>query len=86
MAKHSEYFELALAGFAAVLALLFQPISEHVFANALQAWLTTHMQASEAELIARLSEVIVPAAGDLADRGAAALSRAGDRAGIPQRG
>jgi hypothetical protein len=63
MAKHSEYFELALAGFAAVLALLFQPISEHVFANALQAWLTTHMQASEAELIARLSEVIVPAAG-----------------------
>jgi hypothetical protein len=41
MARHSEYFELALAGFAAVLALLFQPISEHVFANALQAWLAT---------------------------------------------
>jgi hypothetical protein len=63
MARHSEYFELVLVGFATVLALLFQPLSEHAFADALQAWLATHMQASEAELIARLSEIIVPAGG-----------------------
>lgn len=63
MGRHSEYFELVLVGFATLLALLFQPLSEHLFADALQAWLATRIPASEAELIARLSEIIVPAGG-----------------------
>ncbi|HEY6257216.1 MAG TPA: hypothetical protein VIY51_15640 [Xanthobacteraceae bacterium] len=65
MGRHSEYFEVVLAVFAAVLALLFQPLSEHFFASGLLAWLEPNMQAYEAEVIARLSEVVLPVGGSI---------------------
>ncbi len=63
MGRHSEYFELVLVAFAAVLAYLFQPLTDQLFANALQAWLEQHMSPLVAELIARLVEIVAPLAG-----------------------
>ncbi len=44
MRTHSQYFELALAGFVAAFAYLFQSVFEHLFAGALVAWLERYMR------------------------------------------
>jgi hypothetical protein len=63
MGRHSEHFELVLVVFAAVLALLSQPLAEQLFAGALQAWLENYLPMSAAQLIARLFEIAALIAG-----------------------
>ena len=70
MRRHSEYFELVLVVFVAVLTYLFQPIFEHLFAGALLMWLENYMGISEAEIIARLSGFALPIAGSILGIGA----------------
>ena len=60
MRRRSEYFELVLAGFVAAFAYLFQPIFELFFVGSLRGWLEKYMPVSEAEVIARISEVALP--------------------------
>jgi hypothetical protein len=65
MRRHSEYFELVLVGFVAAFTYLFQPIFEHIFAGAILARLEQYIQISEAEVISRLSEIVIPVAGSI---------------------
>jgi len=61
--KHSESFELSLVLFVWALVSLFQPIFEHLFAGAQLTWLESYMGISQAEVIARLSEIALPITG-----------------------
>ena len=63
MGRRSEYFELVLVGLVAAFAYLFQPVFEHLFADTLVAWLEKYLQNSEAEVIVRLSEIVLPVVG-----------------------
>jgi hypothetical protein len=63
MGRHSEYYEVAVAVFAAVLALLLQPLSEQVFGNALLALLEPYMPSHAAQVVARLWEVVLSLGG-----------------------
>ena len=65
MRRRSEHFELVLVFFIWALVALFQPIFEHLFANALLTWLENYMGISEAEIIARLSEIALPITGSI---------------------
>jgi hypothetical protein len=61
--RHSEYFELVLILFISVLGFLLKPIFDHLYSNAMLAWLAQFMKIPEAELIERLSAMILPLMG-----------------------
>ena len=60
MAKHSENFPLVIGGAILGIWYLFNSIYENLFYGVVKEWIERHTGIQEAQVIAGLSQVIIP--------------------------